>query len=143
MTREEIHQATASQGQPQLFIHWRSDEADCIVDLPYLREVHLFWAHHVDYVAICWDRVQEKASDPAVVAQAVDAWHRDYGLTWDSLIYDGQAGPLDQVHCIAGEALPQFVLVDGQGEVVFRRSGPFSPDEHIELRQLLRSVCSQ
>ena len=82
MTRQEIEQTTSSTARPQLLIHWHSQESACVQDLPDLREIHLFWAHHVDYVAICWDRVSETPPTPSEVAATVDAWHRDYGLTW-------------------------------------------------------------
>ena len=142
MNRDDLERATTASGQPQLLIHWRTDEADCIRDLPELREIHLFWAHHVDFVAICWDRVGESPPEPTALAAAVDAWHRDYGLTWTSVIYDGETGSSESFHHIPSEPLPQVVLIDGRGEVAFQRTGPFAPNEHIELRQILRRVCS-
>ena len=141
MNRQEIEQTTSPSGRAQLLIHWRSDESACVQDLPDLREIHLFWAHHVDYVAICWDRVSENPPTPPEVAATVDAWHRDYGLTWESVIFDGQGGALQGVHFDAEAAFPQMILVDGNGEVVFRRNGAFASGEHIQLRQWLRKVC--
>ena len=142
MNPAELEQATMPSGQPQLFIHWRTDEADCIHDLPELREIHLFWAHHVDFVAICWDRVSESPAQPAAVAAAVDAWHRDYGLTWTSLIYDGEVKTPETFHHSPGEPLPQVILIDSRGEIAFKRVGIFAPDDHIKLRQILRHVSS-
>ena len=87
-TRDRTNDFTG--GRAQLLIHWRSDESACVQDLPDLREIHLFGRT----TSITWPSVgtgcRKIHRHPRKSQTTVDAWHRDYGLTWESVIFDGQ-----------------------------------------------------
>ena len=139
VTGDELAVLTKNRAHPQLFIHWASSSPECIHDLPDLRELHLFWAHHVDFIAVAWEMAAAPVT-PAQAAGAVDAWHRDYGLTWRSLVPDGAAGaPSDM---LAVPTLPQVILRDADDAVLFHRVGPLEPDDRARLALLLREKCS-
>jgi len=132
---------TNGRNHPRLFIHWSTTEPDCIHDLPDLRELHLFWAHHVDFLAICWDQTTTEVS-PSKTATAVDAWHRDYGLTWRSLIPDRSAGDPTALFALADDTLPQVILYDAEENLLFHRVGPLDDHDRARLALLLREKCS-
>lgn len=130
---------TTNRAHPQLLIHWASSASACIDDLPDLRELHLFWAHHVDFIAVAWEMATSSVT-PGQAAAAVDAWHRDYGLTWRSLVPERAAGsPGDMLE---QPTLPQVILRDADDVVLFHRVGPLEPDDRARLALLLREKCS-
>ena len=139
VTAAELAVLMQNRGHPQLFIHWASAEPDCIEDLPDLRELHLFWAHHVDFIAVAWE-LSTTSCTPAQAAAAVDAWHRDYGLTWPSLVPEQAAGAPGDL--LAVPTLPQVILRDASDTVLFHRVGPLEPDDRARLALLLREKCS-
>ena len=138
----ELVSLLTPQGHPQLHIHWR-EAPDCAEDLPDLRELHLFWAHHADFIGVCWDRVgAEPAPAPAASARQVDAWHRAYGLTWESLVLDGAGPPPLEALGLADLTLPQVILRGADGTVLFHRVGTFEEGDRARLALVLREKCS-
>ena len=141
VTGDELLVLTKNRAHPQLFIHWSTSAEGCADDLPDLRELHLFWAHHVDFIAVAWEMSTTSAT-PTQAATAVDAWHRDYGLTWRSLLVDGTAGSPASLLNLSEPTLPQVILCDATGAVLFHRIGPLQPDDRARLALLLREKCS-
>lgn len=141
VTAAELRTLTTNHGHPQLFIHWSSAEPTCADDLPDLRELHLFWAHHVDFIAVAWELSTTSATLPQAAA-AVDAWHRDYGLTWHSLLVAREAGTPRVLMGLEGSTLPQVILIDAAGDTLFHRVGPLQEADRARLGLLLREKCS-
>ena len=137
VTATELHALTQNQQHPRLFIHWSTASEDCVHDLPDLRELHLFWAHHVDFLAICWDQ-SICQRPPQQTATAVDAWHRDYGLTWQSLVPAHNAGTAASLFGLQEVVLPQVLLYDSDENLIFHRIGPLAPGDRGQLALLLR-----
>ena len=141
VTGAELRQLCYNRGHPQLFIHWSSGEPGCVDDLPDLRELHLFWAHHVDFIAVAWEMSTTTAA-PAQAAAVVDAWHRDYGLTWKSFVVERAAGSPAALLGLSVQTLPQVILRDAEDHVLFHRVGPLQEDDRARLALLLRERCS-
>ncbi|MFT5680602.1 MAG: hypothetical protein ACI8RZ_001508 [Myxococcota bacterium] len=141
VTAADLHALTTNRAHPQLFIHWSSATPACADDLPTLRELHLFWAHHIDFIAIAWELSTTDAT-PTQAATAVDAWHRDYGLTWRSLLLDRAAGSPGTLLNLSDSTLPQVILIDAAGTVLFHRIGPLEEADRARLGLLLREKCS-
>ncbi|MDG1483375.1 MAG: hypothetical protein P8R54_27540 [Myxococcota bacterium] len=141
VTAEDLQLLTQHRSHPQLFIHWSSAEPACADDLPTLRELHLFWAHHVDFIAIAWE-LSTTTVPLQQAAAAVDAWHRDYGLTWRSLLVARSAGSPGELLSLSAATLPQVILVDAAGAVLFHRVGPLQDADRARLGLLLREKCS-
>ncbi len=102
----------------RLVHHWAAARPDSADALPYLRDLHLGWAQSVDFVGVCWDVAL--GAPAASAARAADAWHRDYGLTWRSVVVEGDASALAAA---APASLPSVVLHDRDGVVVFDHTG--------------------
>jgi hypothetical protein len=102
----------------RLVHHWAAARSDAADALPYLRDLHLGWAQSVDFVGVCWDVAL--GAPAASAARAADAWHRDYGLTWRSVVVEGDASALAAA---APASLPSVVLYDRDGVVVFEHAG--------------------
>lgn len=141
VTAAELHTLTQNQHHPRLFIHWSTASEGCVHDLPDLRELHLFWAHHVDFLAVCWDQTTCQRP-PSKTATAVEAWHRDYGLTWQSLVPDHTAGTATSLFDLQEDTLPQVLLYDADGRLLFHRVGPLNTSDRGQLALLLREKCS-
>ena len=141
VTGDELRTLSRHRDHPQLFIHWSSAVSACADDLPDLRELHLFWAHHIDFIAVAWE-MSTTDSTPTQAGMAVDAWHRDYGLTWHSLLVDGAAGSPGTVLGLTEKTVPQVILKDAAGVVLFHRVGPLEPADRARLGLLLREKCS-
>ena len=137
VSHAELQTLAVHQGRPQLIIHWSSQVPACADDLPELRELHLFWAHSVDYIAISWDLVNTNIT-ASQAATAVDAWHRDYGLTWHSLLVDGTEGSPVDLLGLAEERFPQVIFKDRTGTVLFHQIGPMDAENRARLPDLFR-----
>ncbi|MFT4977166.1 MAG: hypothetical protein ACI8S6_003071 [Myxococcota bacterium] len=142
VTTAELTTLLTPQGTPQLHIHWRVDD-DCAHDLPDLRELHLFWAHHATFIGICWEHTLTTPRPPlSESARAVDAWHRDYGLTWESLLLDGAGPPPQEAAGRIEPTLPQVILRGADGVVLFHRVGRLEEADRARLALVLRERCS-
>ena len=139
----ELRALTQGRSHPRLFIHWSTASAGCVQDLPDLRELHLFWAHHVDFLAVCWDQATAPTPPtPGQTATAVDAWHRDYGLTWQSIVPERAAGTPASLFGLTETELPQVLLYAPDETLLFHRVGPLDPSDRARLALLLREKCS-
>ncbi len=134
-------QAVLAPGQRDqlrfFYVAGRHDEA--AHDLHELRELHLYYSQLVDLRSIAWDLDPDVGIADSVrdAALAVDAFHRDHGLTWQSLVYDGRGGGLGDAIGLGDTALPRVQLVGRDGTVRFDRTGPWKDDDRRRLELLL------
>lgn len=126
--------SSLAPGRDRLLFVYRAADPASAHDLHELRELHLYYSKHADLVSIAADL--QPGSPAAAAGLAVDAFHRDHGLTWQSLLYDGAAGPL---HDLLGldPGLPQVSLLAADGSRPFHRVGPWLPGDRQHLELLL------
>lgn len=118
----------------RLVHHWAAARPDSADALPYLRDLHLGWAQSVDFVGVCWDVAL--GAPAASAARAADAWHRDYGLTWRSVVVEGDASALAAA---APASLPSVVLHDRDGVVVFDHTGAMGDEAGRALEDVVEA----
>lgn len=127
--------ATLDAPRDRLVFHFRAADPGSAHDLHELRELHLYYSKHADLLSVALDLEGGGAVAPAGLA--VDAFHRDHGLTWQSLLYDGRAGALPDLPGRRGEVLPQVALLRADGTVAFHRAGPWAEGDRPRLELLL------
>jgi hypothetical protein len=114
----------------RLVHHWAAARPDSADALPYLRDLHLGWAQSVDFVGVCWDVAL--GAPAASAARAADAWHRDYGLTWRSVVVEGAPSP-------TAAHVPSVVLYDRDGVVVFDHTGAMGDEAGRALEDVVEA----
>ncbi len=121
-----LQRALTAPGRTRLVFHFLARDPASAHDLHELRELHLYYSAHFDLVSVAWDL----ALDPDLprAGAAVDAFHRDHGLTWQSLLVRGEAVP---------DALPLLRLIDGQDRLRHERLGAWGSGDRPLIERLL------
>ena len=132
----ELQNALRRPGRLVLQHHWASWAPAVADDLPILLELHLAWAQHVDVIGVGWEAMSGGASlrDAAL---EVDAFHRSYGLTWRTLVYEGDRLALRTALRIRSEILPQTMLCGPDGAVLYLQEGALDEDAGRELEAVI------
>ena len=118
----EILAAVRRPGRLVLVHHWATWAPAVEDDVPLLLELHLSWAQYVDFVGVGWElMVSNQSTEEA--ALSVDDFHRSFGLTWRTLIFQGRRGELREALRLRSELLPQTWLYDGEGKPVWLQEG--------------------
>lgn len=121
-----LQRALSAPGRTRLVFQYRATDPASAHDLHELRELHLYYSAHFDLVSVAWDLALD--GDLPRAGAAVDAFHRDHGLTWQSLLVQGQAPP---------DTLPALRLVDGQDRLRHERLGAWEPGDRPLIERLL------
>lgn len=138
-TVDEIANATRRPGRLTLLHNWATWAPAVEADVPLLLELHLSWAQHVDFIGIGWELL---SGSPALedAALDVDAFHRDFGLTWRTLICQGTRDRLRDALHLRSELLPTTLLRDREGKIVFLQEGALDEQAIHELEAFIRQL---
>lgn len=121
-----FQRALNATGRTRLVFHFQAADPASAHDLHELRELHLYYSAQFDLVSVAWDLALD-ASVPRAGA-VVDAFHRDHGLTWQSLLVQGETPPA---------TLPLLRLIDGQDQLRHERVGAWEWGDRPLIERLL------
>ncbi len=141
-TVDEIVHACNRPGRLTLIHHWATWAPAVEADVPLLVELHLGWAQHVDFIGISWELLSG-SPDLETAAVDVDSFHLSFGLTWRSLICQGTRDRLREAFHIRSELLPQTVLRDRDGKIVYLQEGALDDGAMQALEALIRGLTGQ
>lgn len=123
--------AVSPRGRPVLVHHWASWDTTATADLPLLVALS---GGGVDIVGVAWDefapaplgRIAGMAQRPARWAGGaqVEAWVRQVGIDWPTLVFDGEPEALFEALRLADRWVPQLTLYGADGAVLAHHGGP-------------------
>jgi hypothetical protein len=138
-TVDEVVNATTRPGRATLLHHWATWAPAVEGDIPLLLELHLSWAQHVDFIGVGWDLLSG-GPDLETAALEVDAFHRDFGLTWRTIICQGTRDRLRDALHLRSEILPQTVLRDAAGKLLYQQEGALDEDAMLQMDHVIRAM---
>lgn len=136
---DELVAALRRPGRLVLQHHWATWAPAVEADVPVLLELHLAWAQYVDFVGVGWELLSGGAS-LREGALAVEEFHRSFGLTWRTLIAQGDRTRVREATGLRSEMLPQTWVRDGEGKVVYLQEGALDEQAFAEIEAVIRSL---
>lgn len=118
--------------------HWCTWVGGAEGDVPLLLELHLAWAQYVDFIGVSWELTDGAGLTEAGLA--VDAFHRDFGLTWRSLIVQGSRDAIRASLRLPSEILPQTWVRDATGAVLYIQEGALDDRAAAEIEAVIRAA---
>jgi hypothetical protein len=139
VTLDELLHATKRPGRLTLVHHWATWAPAVADDVPHLLELHLSWAQYVDFIGVGWE-LMSGGDDVREAGLAVDDFHRSFGLTWRTLLYRGNRGKMREAVGLHSEILPQTIVRNGQGELVYRNEGALDDLAYRQLDDVFKEL---
>lgn len=134
-----LPEALARPGRLTLQHHWATWAPAVEADVPLLLELHLAWAQYVDFFGVGWELLSGGA-DVREAGLAVDDFHRAYGLTWRTLVVQGDRARVREATGLRSEILPQTWLRDGDGRVIWLQEGALDEDAAREAERVISGL---
>lgn len=136
---EDLVAALRRPGRLTLVHHWATWAPAVEGDVPILLELHLSWAQYVDFIGVGWELMSgRQVLDEA--ALEVDAFHRDFGLTWRTLVVQGGRDALREAVQLRSEVLPQTWVRDRDGRVIYLQEGALDEDAGRQIEAAIRGA---
>lgn len=138
----EVRRACTPRGRPLLINHWATWCEGCVAELPLLVEVHHRWAEHLDFLGVSWDRFQPRGT-PASTVRDVQRMAMGYGVTWKNLVFDGAPEALFEGLSMAVHTVPQTLLLDPGGAVIWSADMPLEPGDVATLEAAIATLLGE
>lgn len=136
-----VRYAIDPQGIPLLVNHWATWCDGCLEEMPLL--VRLYKAHgeRVRFQGVAWEGFTSP-HDVDGQRAAVDASAREFGAAWRHMLYTGTPDELFAGLLLADTVIPQTQVLDGEGKVLFAKTGALSERDTDQIDAIFRAFAS-
>lgn len=131
-----VRAALEPKAKPLLVNHWATWCDGCVEELPLLVALHGRIGGRLDFVGVGWE-LFSSAEGPEGALRAVEAVARAHGVGWRTLVFTGEPHELFAGLELADELIPQTLLLDADGAVRFRHTGPVGSAEIAQIESIL------
>jgi thiol-disulfide isomerase/thioredoxin len=135
----EIKKAIAAIPGPVLINHWATWCEGCVEELPLLVALHDRFGDDLSFLGVSWECFQFDPPNP--VAQVV-TFSQNHGLLWDSLLVQDTPNRLFEVLEMTCQTVPQILLLDAAGQVVYHCETVLDTQESQNLAAAIQRVLS-
>jgi thiol-disulfide isomerase/thioredoxin len=137
LSAQAIREAIAATQGPLLVNHWATWCEGCVDELPMLAKLHTRFGEKVRFIGVSWESFQFERPD---TVEHVIAFAEAHGAVWDSLLVQDRPEELFEVLEMVCQTIPQILLLDAEGEVVYRCEQVLDEAEFERLTVALEGV---
>jgi thiol-disulfide isomerase/thioredoxin len=123
-----IRAALVPRGRPLLVNHWATWCEGCVEELPALVALAARTRDRADFVGIGWE-LFSGWREPGPALAAVAEYAADEGLTWPTLVFDGEPEDLFAGLGLAVPHIPQTFLLAADGGTLLHFAGALGSAE--------------